>query len=82
MIKEQLYGEFNFYLTDAQKLAIINSGIALGELSFSATGMVSATVWGEYDVRCYTFRKDGSVVIEERGLDSDGWQTQTTEWRQ
>lgn len=75
MIKEQLYTEFNFYLTDEQKEAIVNSGISLGELSFSAKGMVFATVWDEYDVRCYTFRKDGSVIVEERGLDSDGWQT-------
>lgn len=75
MFKEQLFGEWNFTLTDEQKQAIINSGIAYSELSFSASGMVFANVWNEYDVRCYTFRKDGSVVVEERGLDSDGWQT-------
>lgn len=67
--------EFSFYLTDAQRSAIHDVGVANVEVSFTATGMVNATVYGDYDITCYTFRKDGGIVKESRCFDTDGWVT-------
>jgi hypothetical protein len=67
--------EYGFYLTDAQIKAIADVGVSDVEVSFSTSGMVNAMVWDEYEITLYTFRKDGGVVRETRGLDSDGWVT-------
>lgn len=67
--------EYGFYVTDAQKVAIRDVGLAEVEVSFTTSGMVHATVFEEYEVVCYTFRKDGGIVKETRSLDSDGWET-------
>jgi predicted enzyme related to lactoylglutathione lyase len=68
-----LHTEYNFYLTDAQKIAIHDVGVAEVEVSFCTSGMVNATVYGDYDITSYTFRKDGSIVKETRCFDSYGW---------
>ena len=48
------------------------------EVSFTATGMVNATVYEDYGIICYTFRKDGEIVKESRTFDvSEGWVTDT-----
>ena len=67
--------EYAFYLTDAQRWAIRDVSVSESEVSFTATGLVQAIVWDEYDVRCYTFRKDGEIIRESRSLGSDGWVT-------
>lgn len=67
--------EYNFYLTDAQRRAIHDVGVANVEVSFTTTGMVNATVYGDYDITCYTFRRDGGIVKESRNFDSYGWVT-------
>lgn len=77
MILEQLATEHNFYLTDEQRHAIVTTGIGMNQLQFSADGMVSAIKFGDYDVSFYTFRKDGSYVVETRDFASDGWETAT-----
>jgi len=35
---------------------------------------VSYINWGDHDVKVWTFRKDGSYVLEERDF-YDGWET-------
>lgn len=65
--------EYAFYLTDEQGYAIQELGLAYADVSFSTSGMVHATVFGEYDITCYTLRKDGEVVRETRDLDGLGW---------
>jgi len=67
--------EYAFYLTDEQIRSIGAVGVSEVEVSFTTSGMVTATVMDEYEVTCYTFRKDGEVVRETRGLDTDGWVT-------
>lgn len=67
--------EYAFYLTDAQMEAIRSVGVEVVEVSFTTSGMVTGTVMDEYEITCYTFRKDGEVVRESRGLDTDGWVT-------
>lgn len=67
--------EYAFYLTDAQRDAIRDVGVEDVEVSFTTSGMVNGTVMDEYEITCYTFRKDGEVVRESRGLDTDGWVT-------
>ena len=67
--------EYGFYLTDEQIEAIKSVGVELVEVSFTTSGMVTGTVMDEYEITCYTFRKDGEVVRESRGLDTDGWVT-------
>lgn len=67
--------EYAFYLTDAQRDAIRDVGMEDVEVSFTTSGMVNGTVMDEYEITCYTFRKDGEVVRESRGLDTDGWVT-------
>lgn len=71
MLKE----EYSFYLTDAQRWAIRDMGLSEVDVNFSTSGMVHATVFEDYEVRCFTFRKDGGIVKETRALDSDGWET-------
>lgn len=65
--------QFVFELTDEQEKAI-KEWTTLDEISISANGLVFWANWGDYDVKVYTFRKDGSVVLEERDF-SDGWST-------
>lgn len=65
--------QFVFELTDEQEKAI-KEWTTLDEIQFHADGMVSWIEWRDYDVRVFTFRKDGSVVLEERDF-SDGWST-------
>lgn len=68
--------EYAFYLTDEQISSIRLVGVEPSEVSFSASGgMVTGTVMDEYEITCYTFRKNGEVVRETRGLDADGWVT-------
>jgi len=67
--------EYAFYLTDEQIRSIGAVGVEASEVSFTTGGMVTGTVMDEYEVTCYTFRKDGEVVRETRGLDTDGWVT-------
>jgi hypothetical protein len=67
--------EYAFYLTDEQIRSIGAVGVADVEVSFTTSGMVTGTVMDEYEITCYTFRKDGEVVRETRGLDTDGWVT-------
>lgn len=70
-----LHKEYGFYLTDEQIEAIKSVGVEPVEVSFTTSGMVTGTVMDEYEITCYTFRKDGEVVRETRGLDTDGWVT-------
>lgn len=65
--------QFVFELTDEQEKAI-KEWTTLDEISISVNGLVFWANWGDYDVKVYTFRKDGSVVLEERDF-SDGWST-------
>jgi hypothetical protein len=67
--------DYRFTLTEGQLAAIRDVGVQDVEVSFCTSGMVNATVNDEYEITCYTFRKDGSIVRETRGLDSDGWVT-------
>ena len=67
--------EYGFYLTDEQIEAIKSVGVEASEVAFTTSGMVTGTVMDEYEITCYTFRKDGEVVRETRGLDTDGWVT-------
>lgn len=67
--------EYGFYLTDEQIEAIKSVGVEASEVAFTTSGMVNGTVMDEYEITCYTFRKDGEVVRESRGLNSDGWVT-------
>jgi hypothetical protein len=68
--------QFSFYLTDEQVRAI--KGITTtDDITFTADGTVKFIDWREYDVKVWTFHRDGSYVLEERGLDSDGWETYT-----
>jgi hypothetical protein len=62
-----------FELTDEQ-VKSIQEWTTLDEISYGADGTVFWANWGEYDVKAYTFRKDGSVVLEERDF-SEGWRT-------
>lgn len=72
-----LKNEYSFYLTDAQRWAIRDVCLSDAEVNFSTSGMVHGTVYEDYEVICYTFRRDGSIVRESRALDSDGWETKT-----
>lgn len=65
--------QFIFELTDKQEKTI-KEWTTLDQLSFDASGLVFWIEWRDYDVRVITFRKDGSVVLEERDF-SDGWTT-------
>ena len=65
--------EYGFYLTDEQIEAIKSVGLEASEVAFTTSGMVTGTVFGDYDITCYTFRKDGEVVKETRDLDGLGW---------
>lgn len=65
--------EYAFYLTDEQEYAIQELGLAYADVSFSTSGMVHATVFEEYEITCYTLRRDGGVVKETRDLDGVGW---------
>lgn len=65
--------QFVFELTDEQVTAI--KGICtLDDITFHADGMVSYINWEDHDVKVWTFRKDGSYVLEERDF-YDGWET-------
>lgn len=70
-----LKDKFEFYLTDAQRSAIHDMGVAEVEVSFTTSGMVNATVFEDYGIICYTFRKDGGIVKESRTFTTDGWET-------
>lgn len=65
--------EYGFYLTDAQINVIHDLAISMSELCFTAGGVVKAVVWYDYEIVSYIFRKDGTVLKEVRGLDSDVW---------
>lgn len=66
-----LKSEYSFYLTDAQRWAVRD--VALDNVYFGSDGMVMGFAFEDYEVITFTFRKDGSIVRESRGLDSDGW---------
>jgi len=70
-----MYKEYAFYVTDEQRYAIQELGLSDVDVSFCTSGMVNAVVFNDYDVSCYTFRKDGGVVLEKRDMDSGGWVT-------
>lgn len=65
--------QYVFELTEEQ-LTTIKSICTLDDITFHTNGMVSYINWGDYDVKVWTFRKDGSYVLEERDF-SDGWET-------
>lgn len=68
-----LKSEYNFYLTDAQINAIHDVGLGLAELHFTGSGSVSGIVWDDYEVRTYSFFRDGRIAKESRSFDSSGW---------
>lgn len=69
--------EHTFYLTDAQRYAIRDVTLDSGNLYFCADGMVMGVAFEDNEIVLFTFRKDGTVVREARGLDIDGWTTDT-----
>ena len=72
---KMMKSEYSFTLTDAQRIAIRDVGLSDADVSFSATGMVNATVFSEYEITCYAFGGTGGIVKETRGLESGGWDT-------
>jgi len=70
--------QYTATLTDAQFKTIMRLGLK-DDLSFHIGGMVSAIQFEQYEVTAYTFRKDGSYVIERRDFDNDGWDTEEFE---
>jgi hypothetical protein len=71
MLKEK----YEFDLTVAQRCAIRDACVSEVEVSFTTGGVVTATVFEEYEIVFYTFRKDGEVVREVRDFGSGGWVT-------
>ncbi len=67
--------QYVFELTDEQTKAI-KHWTTLDQIQFHADGLVSWTEWCFWYVRVVTFRKDGSVVLEERDF-AEGWSTYT-----
>lgn len=67
--------QYVFELTDEQTKAI-KYWTTLDQIQFHADGLVSWIEWRDYDVRVFTFRKDGTVVLEERDF-NEGWSTYT-----
>ena len=67
--------QYVFEITDEQEKAI-KEWTTLDQISFHADGLVVWANWRDYDVQVLTFRKDGSVVLEEREF-YDGWNTYT-----
>lgn len=62
-----------FELTEAQEKAIKRI-CNISDITFHVDGYVSYINWGDNDVKVWTFRKDGSYVLEERDF-FDGWST-------
>lgn len=54
---------------------VIDKTLSWDDVQLKLDGTVQATVWSDYKVQCWTIHRDGSRVLEERDLDSDGWQT-------
>lgn len=65
-----------FELTDEQVKAI-EHWTTIQDVSFRKDGTVYWADWRDHDVRVFTFRTDGSVILEERDFFSDGWETYT-----
>lgn len=72
-----LKDEYSFYLTDAQRWAIRDVSLDSVNVYFGADGSVIGILFEEYEVITFTFRRDGEIVREARGLGSDGWTTNT-----
>lgn len=70
--------EYSFTLTDEQIQAIDQLN-GFGYLMFSENGSVQIMEWDEYEVTIHTVYKDGDILRESRGLDSDGWETEDEE---
>ena len=69
-----------FELTDEQ-VKSIREWTTLEEISYRADNLVCWYEFREYDVRVFTFRPNGDVVLEEREFHGEGWDTYTFEYK-
>lgn len=67
--------EYSFYLSDAQRYAIRDVVLGSANIYFGADGSVMGMTFDEAQIVLYTFRKDGSIVRESRGLQGYRWDT-------
>mgnify|MGYP000276441905 FL=1 len=67
--------EYAFYLSDAQRYAIRDVVLGISNVYFGADGSVMGMTFDESQIILYTFRKDGTIVRESRGLQGYRWTT-------